>query len=130
MALFLISISTYSLFIFRNVIDSCVLILYLPALQTHFLVLGVRLLPVFSAGSQAVYRWDCWFLPFPPTHLFFVSLPPSLPPFLSYSVAKAFSAVLNTSSESGHPWLVPDLSGKKFSPLLLHMIYVYIFCYH
>lgn len=46
-------------------------------------------------------------------------------PFVSLSaLARSFNTVLNKSSESEHPYLVPHLRGKAFRFSLLNMLAV------
>ena len=64
------------------------------------------------------------------------SFTPSFPiwmPFISFScpivVARTFNTMLNRSSESGHPFLVPNLSGKPVSFYPLSMMLAVGFSY-
>ena len=56
----------------------------------------------------------------------FISFFPIWMPFISFScliaVARTYNTMLNRSSESRQPCLVPDLSGKVFSYFPLSMI--------
>ena len=56
----------------------------------------------------------------------FTTFFPILIPFISIycllSVARASNTILNRSGESGHPYLVPDFSGKALSFSLLSII--------
>ena len=59
----------------------------------------------------------------------FTSSFPILMPFISFSyliaLDKTSNTMLNTSSESGHPYLLPDLRGKLSA--FHYWVYIYIF---
>ena len=106
----LISLSDFSLLVYRNASDFCVLILYLATLlnslisYSNFLTqsLGFSMYSVVSsANSESFTSFLIW--------IHFISF------FSLILVARTSRTMLNNSRESGHPCLVPDLRGNVFS---------------
>ena len=103
---FLISLSDFSLLVYRNASDFCVLILYPVTLLSsliscsNFLILPLG----FSMYSIRSFADSESFTSF----LFSIS-------FVSFSsliaIARTSRTTLNNSGESGHPCLVPDPRG-------------------
>ena len=120
----LISLSDFSLFIYRNASDFCVLILY-PATSlnslissSNFLILyfGFSMYSIMLSANSESFTYS------------FSSL---------IAVARTSRTILNNSGESGHPCLVPDLRGNafNFSPLrimfvvgLTYMVFIFEVC--
>ena len=106
----LILLSDFSLLVYRNASDFCVLILY-PATLLNSLISSSHLLIPFlgfsiysimsSANSESFTSFVIWI------------------PFISFysliAVARTSKTMLNSSGESGHPCLPLDLRGNTFA---------------
>ena len=107
----LISLSDFSLLVYRNARDFCVLALYITTLlnslisSSNFVIVSLRF-SIYSILSSANSEG-------------FISLFPIWIPFISLSslivIAKTSQTLLNISGESGHAYLIPDFRGNAFS---------------
>ena len=105
----LISLSDFSLLVYRNASDFCVLILYHATLINSLIgssnLLVLSLVFFYVQYHVICKQWELYF--------FFSKLDSFY--FFFFAVARTSRTMLNNSDKSGYPCLVPDLRGNAFS---------------
>ena len=123
----LTSLPDLSLSVYRKAVDFCVLILYPTTLPNSLICYNSFLVVVVSSEC---YRYSI--MSSASSNSFTSSFPIWIP-FISFSslivMTRTSKTLLNNIDESGHPCLVPDLSGNVFSLSPLGIILAISFSY-